>query len=179
MFTNLRNAAGRSFRLKLAMSVVAAFALATLGTSTETRANGFVVNGPDGSLGIANANGGYDYYYPDRMNPFANIPVPGSKKMTPNGPVWLGWDGKVHGNIQDPNTGDMHIRYAPGAPSVKEFHSTPVQNEPYFPAQQQRPVYNRHRMTVPLQGGLSNHRPYSPYGGAYPTGTPQPVYLSR
>jgi hypothetical protein len=118
----------------------------------------FVVNGPDGSLGIANPNGGYDFFYPERMNPFANIPIPGSTKITPNGPIWLGLDGKIHGNLQDPLTGDMHFRRAnPNAGASGRNPSGGVQRlQPQPVAPRQRvvnpPRVPSNRATVPYRG---------------------------
>jgi hypothetical protein len=40
--------------------------------------------------------------------------------MTPYGNIWLGYDGQVHGNLVDPQTGDIHLR------SAKTNRSTPV-----------------------------------------------------
>jgi hypothetical protein len=68
----------------------------------------FIVYGPNGSVGIQNGLGSYTYIYPDRLNPWANLAVPGSTQQLPNGQIWQGWDGKVHGNVVDPSTGDMH-----------------------------------------------------------------------
>ena len=68
----------------------------------------FIVYGPNGSVGIQNGLGSYTYIYPDRLNPWANLAVPGSIQQLPNGQIWQGWDGKVHGNVVDPSTGDMH-----------------------------------------------------------------------
>ena len=68
----------------------------------------FIQFGPNGSVGIRNGLGTYTYIYPDRLNPWANLAVPGSTQQLPNGQIWQGWDGKVHGNVVDPSTGDMH-----------------------------------------------------------------------
>ena len=70
----------------------------------------FIVTGPDGSLGIQNPGGSYTYIYPGRLNPAANMVIPGSSQMTPWGNIWLGWDGQIHGNLVDPSTGDIHLR---------------------------------------------------------------------
>lgn len=68
----------------------------------------FIQFGPNGSVGIRNGLGTYTYIYPDRLNPWANLAVPGSMQQLPNGQVWQGWDGKTHGNLVDPSTGNMH-----------------------------------------------------------------------
>ncbi len=68
----------------------------------------FLKFGPNGSVGIQNGMGSYTYFYPDRLNPWANLAVPGSTQQLPNGQIWQGWDGQVHGNLVDPSTGDMH-----------------------------------------------------------------------
>ena len=80
----------------------------------------FVVSGPGGSIGVQNPNGTYTYIYPQRLQSGANIAVPGSHQMTPYGNIWLGYDGQVHGNLVDPQTGDIHLR------SAKTNRSTPV-----------------------------------------------------
>jgi len=74
-------------------------------TTTHTQ---FLKFGPNGSIGIQNGTGSYTYFYPDRLNPWANLAVPGSTQQLPNGQIWQGWDGQVHGNVVDPSTGDMH-----------------------------------------------------------------------
>jgi hypothetical protein len=68
----------------------------------------FIKFGPNGSVGIQNGMGSYTYIYRDRLNPWANLAVPGSTQQLPNGQIWQGWDGKVHGNVVAPSTGDMH-----------------------------------------------------------------------
>ena len=86
-------------------------ALLVLGGSMLAASNAhaqFIVYGPNGSVGIQNGLGSYTYIYPDRLNPWANLAVPGSTQQLPNGQIWQGWDGKVHGNVVDPSTGDMH-----------------------------------------------------------------------
>lgn len=77
--------------------------------ASEARAQ-FIVSGPDGSIGIRNPSGSYTFVYPQRLNPLANVAQPGTPQMTPNGNVWVGYDGQVHGNLVDPMTGDIHLR---------------------------------------------------------------------
>jgi hypothetical protein len=103
----------RSFVSILILGIV--FAVA----ASEAKAQ-FIVNGPGGSLGIRNPNGTYTFIYPQRLQPGANIAVPGSQQMTPNGNIWLGWDGQVHGNLVDPQTGNIYLR------SAKPKNSTPA-----------------------------------------------------
>jgi len=79
----------------------------SVGASSSAHAQ-FIKFGPNGSVGIQNGLGSYTYIYPDRLNPWANLAVPGSTQQLPNGQIWQGWDGKVHGNVVDPSTGDIH-----------------------------------------------------------------------
>jgi hypothetical protein len=131
----------------------------------------FVVNGPDGSIGIANANGGYDYYYPDRMNPLANIPIPGSTINTPSGPIWRGLDGKIHGHLLDPSTGDMHIRMAPAAPATGKL--PPVSR--HVPGQ--RLVAPPRRAAVPMPP--TSYHKADPYRNSTTTRAVPPSYRNR
>ena len=71
----------------------------------------FIKFGPNGSVGIRNGLGTYTYIYPDRLNPWANLAVPGSVQQLPNGQVWQGWDGKTHGNVTTDQTEDVLKRY--------------------------------------------------------------------
>lgn len=118
---------------------VAVLGMAIAAAAGEAKAQ-FIVNGPDGSIGIRNPNGSYTYVYPERLNPAANVALPGSNVMTPNGNVWVGADGIVHGNLVDPSTGDVHLK-SPGKPnsgSTKRTNPTP-RPRPFTP----RPVYRR------------------------------------
>ena len=90
-------------RLVLAVCVLGCSTLA----ADQAQAQ-FLKWGANGSVGIRNGLGTYTYVYPNRMNPLANLAVPGSMQNLPNGQIWQGWDGQVHGNLVDPATGDYH-----------------------------------------------------------------------
>jgi hypothetical protein len=90
-------------------AVIFTLAIVLVAAAQSAKAQ-FIVTGQDGSLGIRNPNGTYTYIYPQRLQPGANMAVPGSQQMTPWGNTWLGWDGQVHGNFVDPQTGDIHLR---------------------------------------------------------------------
>ena len=75
----------------------------------------FITFGPDGSVGIRNGAGSYTYIYPGRLNPWANLAVPGGTQQLPNGQIRQGWDGQVHGNVVDSSTGDIHVFMNKGA----------------------------------------------------------------
>jgi hypothetical protein len=76
----------------------------------ETANAQFIKFGPQGSIGIRNGFGGHTYFYPRRFVPGANQAVPGSYQVFPGmGDMWLGQDGQMHGNMQDPSNGDMHL----------------------------------------------------------------------
>jgi len=82
----------------------------------------FITFGPNGSVGIQNGAGSYTYVYPGRLNPWANLAVPGSTQQLPNGQIWQGWDGQVHGNVVDPSTGDIHVFMNKGAKGGSQFN---------------------------------------------------------
>ena len=82
----------------------------------------FITFGPNGSVGIQNGAGSYTYIYPGRLNPWANLAVPGSTQQLPNGQIWQGWDGQVHGNVVDPSTGDIHVFMNKGANGGNKFN---------------------------------------------------------
>jgi hypothetical protein len=82
----------------------------------------FITFGPNGSVGIQNGAGSYTYVYPGRLNPWANLAVPGSTQQLPNGQIWQGWDGQVHGNVVDPSTGDIHVFMNKGGNGGNKFN---------------------------------------------------------
>jgi hypothetical protein len=135
--------------------LAATLALAAMAYGVDAPAQ-VIVPGPNGSVGIGNASGGYDFYYPDRMSLWANIAVPGSHKKISNGVIWKGLDGKIHGDVQDPNTGDIHFyaRRPQPAPST----SVPAHVPPrvYSTVPQGRAV-------SPVQNGLPNYGPRVTY----------------
>ena len=102
----------------VALMFAAGFAL----SASEAKAQ-FVVRGADGSLGFANGMGGHTFVYPERLRPGANNAVPGSVQNLPNGQIWLGQDGIVHGNILNPTTGDVHMRMRAVGPTGQKMGS--------------------------------------------------------
>ena len=161
MRTNLINTI-RSLSVS-SMLLAAACGLATVFAGAEAKA--WIIDlGPNSAGGNTTLDTG-------RLNPLANIPVPGTKKSTMNGEVWIGLDGQVHGNEFDPSTGNMHF-YAP------------------------KPATTNNRMTAPIQRPMPIGRPAGtnvyPAGGSvnpvynvrpnvgndpYPTFRPTPQYL--
>jgi hypothetical protein len=117
----------------------------------------FIKFGPNGSVGIRNGLGSYTYVYPDRLNPWANLAVPGSTQQLPNGQIWQGWDGKVHGNVVDPSTGDFHafMHKSPNGGSQNNgFLEEPASNVNHQPRQ----TFSVRRAPGPLRYSFGRRR---------------------
>ena len=89
----------------LVMLVVASTSM----VADEARAQ-FLIDGPGGSLGIQSPSRSYTFVYPGRLHPLANIAQPGTHQMTPWGNMWLGYDSRIHGNLINPMTGNLHLK---------------------------------------------------------------------
>jgi hypothetical protein len=88
--------------------ILAVIVLGVCTLATNRAQAQFLKFGPNGSVGIRNGVGTYTYIHPNRLNLWANLAVPGSMQQLPNGQVWQGWDGQLHGNLYDPSTGNFH-----------------------------------------------------------------------
>jgi hypothetical protein len=120
---------------------------------------------PDGSLALPNGNGTYTIIYPQRLAPGAELVVPGTGRTFPGGSVYLGGDGRVHGNLIDPS-GNVHQvkaddgRRPTASPPTASHGGTNVRSDPR-PLRPSRSSYGSHTTRSPSpspQPGMGNHR---------------------
>ena len=79
-------------------------------TMFVARADGqFLVVQPDGTVGLQRSDGSYRFYHPSAFSPGRNSIMPGTQPIvTQNGVMWIGQDGRPHGEVVDPSTGNHH-----------------------------------------------------------------------
>jgi hypothetical protein len=106
----------------LRTKLTAAFILGVL-AAAALEANAQIQFGPQGQIGIPNWFGTTTWIHPDRLNPLANIPItPPQSPPGVLGKTWMGADGKMHGNVFDPNTGNYHLfNHKGGGQGVNNF----------------------------------------------------------
>ena len=114
--------------------IVAALGCTAL-VAEEAEAQLFL-RGRFGSLGYSNGMGTYTYVYPSRMNFGANLAIPGTRRVTPWGNSWTGFDGRYHGNFVNPYTGNLH-QFRPPHPTSRPpgllNNTRPSCNSPFGP----------------------------------------------
>ncbi len=140
--------------------VTAVLGITIVAIGSDARAQVFPI-GPNGPVFIDNGNGTSTIITPGRFNPSANLPIPGTIEYGPYGMSWIGFDGRPHGNVVDPFTGNTVLYHS--RPSATPGTTRPAQPSALAP---------RQRVPGRFQLVPSSQQPYVPFNGQAPRMTP-------